>query len=85
MASNDNKPTISKDALLERFRGRSLEHDEEDVRFWQKADERERGKTLYQLLTFAQNVMDSTPPRPEEPLTFPRFPSRHNSDTSLDS
>jgi hypothetical protein len=64
----------AKDALLARFIGNSLEHDQEDIEFWRAASEEQRGRTLYRLLQFAQNVIDSTPPRPEEPLTFPGFP-----------
>jgi hypothetical protein len=77
MPGNDEQSSRSEDALLARFRGRSSEYDEEDARYWREAGEQERGKTLYQLLTFAQNVMDSMSPRPEEPLIFPRFPGRH--------
>ncbi len=78
-APNEQTPQkLSKTELLARIVGNSLEHDQEDIRFWQTASEKERGETLYGLLQFAQNVVDSMPPRPAEPLTFPGFPKRRS-------
>ena len=66
-----NEPTPA--ALRACLVGHALEHDEEEIRFWRQASEEERGQTLYQLLRFAQNVIDSAPERPAEPLRFPGF------------
>jgi hypothetical protein len=54
--------------------GSALERDQEDIEFWRTASDTLRGQTLYHLLQFAQNILHSTPPRPEEPLTFPGVP-----------
>lgn len=41
------KPTPAE--LRARLVGNSLEHDQEDIRFWRNASEQLRGRTLYRL------------------------------------
>ena len=48
--------------------------DIDDVHFWRNATDAERGRALYSLLVFADNVLRSRLPRSEEVLTFPGFP-----------
>ena len=67
-----------------RIVGNSLERDADDIQFWREASEAVRGQTLYRLLRMAQNIVDSKPPRPEEPLTFPGFRRKHRGEPSLD-
>src|SRR5579871_6681283 len=43
------QPALSKAELRARLVGDALEHEREDIRFWQAANERERGEALYEL------------------------------------
>jgi hypothetical protein len=65
---------LSREERRARIVGNSLENDEEDIEFWRSATEEQRGRTLYGLLAFADRVLRSRPPLPEEPLVFPGFP-----------
>lgn len=76
------QPTSTPAELRARLIGNSLDHDQEDIEFWQGASEQERGLTLYHLLQFAQDVLNSTPARPEEPLSFPGFPQHRSNKPS---
>jgi hypothetical protein len=58
--------------------GNSLEHDEEDIKYWRHASDEQRGEALYGLLVFAAEILRSRSPLPEEPLLFPGFPKRRD-------
>jgi hypothetical protein len=82
MPDEDAAPRLTPAELRARLVGNALDRDEEDIRFWRQASEREQGEALYELLQFAQDVIDSTPKRPEEPLTFPGFSWKQNGTTN---
>ena len=76
MAENDAPKRMTPAELRARLVGNALDRDQEDVLFWRQASEREHGEALYALLQFAQDVIDATPERPWQPLTFPGFGHR---------
>ena len=61
MAQPKEQPPLSKDALLARFLGNSLEHDREDVAFWRSASDELRGRTLYRLLLQGRHITNAAP------------------------
>jgi hypothetical protein len=56
----------SKDALLARFLGNSLERDREDVEFWRTANDELRGRTLYRLHARGKAMHADVPHQIEE-------------------
>jgi len=61
-ANNEQTPhALTKAELRARIVGNSLEHDQEDIRFWQTASEQERGQTLYDLLRRTEAILASLP------------------------
>ncbi len=77
MTERDERPfaALSKAERAARLVGNALDRDEEDIAFWRTATDTVRGQTLRRLLQLAQNILDSTPPRPEEPRTVPGIPA----------
>ena len=61
MTQSREQPAFSKDALLARFLGNSLEHDQEDVAFWRTASDELRGQTLYRLLLQGRYITKAAP------------------------
>ncbi len=61
MTDNHEQPSLSKDALLARFLGNSLEHDREDVEFWRTGSDEVRGRTLYRLLLQGRQITAAVP------------------------
>ncbi|HZU76366.1 MAG TPA: hypothetical protein VFA70_06350 [Dehalococcoidia bacterium] len=50
-----------KDALLARFLGDSLDHDQEDIEFWRTASDELRGRTLWRLLVQGRYIAKAVP------------------------
>ncbi len=48
-------------ALRERLTGLSTQQHAEDIEFWRKASEHERGMTLYELLALGEAIGSSRP------------------------
>jgi len=59
---NENeRGSSAKDALLARFLGNALEHDQEDVEYWRNASDEQRGRTLYRLLLEGRRISAAVP------------------------
>lgn len=64
-AYEPRKPTAAD--LRARLIGRSLDHDREEIRYWQQASEQERGQALAELLALAGSIMAATRTTRQEP------------------
>lgn len=73
MTEEDAPTRMTQAERRARLVGNALDRDGEEFLFWRQASEREHGDALYALLQFAQDVIDSTPERPEKPVTLPGF------------
>ena len=61
MAEQEHAPGPLRGAELRaRLVGKQLEHDQEEIRYWQQASEQERGQALYHVLALAGSIMAAT-------------------------